>query len=110
MNKAKKRKLGLLVSNDHCIAFNENQNIPIWNYMLNEDKTKIFVYDEQDNTIYDGLVIDAPDSLFEYGECFEKISFSGINIPDDIVTRENFYLFENQFNAAEGGELECGQK
>lgn len=91
----KKIMLGMLACNDYCIAFNKKQDIPIWNYMLSEDKTNLFVYDEDDNTIYDGLVIDAPDYLFNYGEIFSVISFKGLNLDENIVSRKNFYLFEN---------------
>lgn len=97
-------RLELLSVKEHCIAFNTNQDVAIWNYMLSEDKTKIFVFDENDNTIYDGLVKDAPQSIFEYGEIFMPVSFRGLNLPDNIVTRENFYLFEKQIPNKEGKE------
>lgn len=93
----KKNRLRMLITNEHCIAFNKKQDIPIWNYMLSEDKTKIFVFDENDETIYDGLVIEAPNSIYDYGEIFDKVSFKGFNLEENIVSRENFYLFENQF-------------
>lgn len=102
--------LGILSVNDQCIAYNKNQDIAIWNYMLNENKTNLFVFDEDDNTIYDGLVKDAPDYLFEYGEIFAVVSFRGLNIPENIVTRENFYLFQQQFDKLGGEEIKCMQK
>lgn len=92
----KEEKLELLLSGDYYIAFNESQDIPIWNYLLSEDKTKIFIYDEDDNIIFDELVIDAPDKLFDYGEHFCKISFAGLNLEENIVSRKNFYLFKKQ--------------
>lgn len=92
----KRNRLKLLIENEYCIAFNKKQDIAIWNYMLNEDKTKIFVFDEDDNTIYDELVKDAPDFIFEYGDTFINVSFRGLNLPENIVSRENFYLFEEQ--------------
>ena len=61
----KEKRLELLVSGDCYIAFNEKQDIPIWNYLLSEDKTKIFIYDEDDTTIYDEFVVDAPDEMFK---------------------------------------------
>ncbi len=106
MNKNQKKntlnkdiKLELLSDGNYYIAFNEKQDIPIWNYLLSEDKTKIFIYDEDDNTIYDELVIDAPDDLFKYGECFCQVSFNGLNLDDNIVTRKNFYLFKKQISS-----------
>lgn len=105
MNKNEKKntlnkdiKLELLSDGNYYIAFNGKQDIPIWNYLLNEDKTKIFIYDEDDNTIYDELVVDAPDDLFEYGEYFCQVSFNGLNLDDNIVTRKNFYLFKKQIS------------
>lgn len=95
----KRAKLELLLSGDYYIAFNEKQDVPIWNYLLSEDKTKVFIYDEDDNTIYDEFVIDAPDELFKYGEHFCKISFKGLNLEENIVTRKNFYLFRKQILA-----------
>lgn len=89
-------KLGMLIAHEYCIAFNKKQDISIWNYMLSEDKTKLFVFDEEDETIYDGLVIDTPQDIFEHGEIFAPISFRGLNLPDNIVTRKNFYLFESK--------------
>lgn len=94
----KDQKLELLISGDHYIAFNKKQDIPIWNYLLSEDKTKIFIYDEDDNTIYDEFVIDAPNTLFTYGEYFEKVSFKNLDLEENIVTRKNFYLFTKQFS------------
>jgi len=90
--------LGMLSYNDHCIAYSKKQDIPIWNYMLSEDKTNLFVFDEDDNTIYDELVINAPDYLFQYGDIFAVVSFRGINIDENIVTRKNFHLFQNQYS------------
>lgn len=90
----KKIMLGMLACNDYCIAFNKKQDIPIWNYMLSEDKINLFVYDEDDNTIYDGLVIDAPDYIFKHGEIFSIVSFKGLNLDENIASRKNFYLFE----------------
>lgn len=92
-------KLELLSDGNYYIAFNEKQDIPIWNYLLSEDKTKIFIYDEDDNIIYDELVIDAPDDFFKYGEYFCQISFKGLNLDDNIVTRKNFYLFKKQISS-----------
>lgn len=92
----RKIKLEMLSIHEYCIAFNKKQDIAIWNYMLNEEKTKLFVFDENDETIYDGLIKDAPQYIFEYGEIFAPVSFRGLNLPDNIVTRENFYLFENK--------------
>ena len=100
MNYIKMKKdeiLKLLAHDDFGIAFSDEQNIPIWNYMLSEDKESLFVYDEDDNTINEGLIKDAPDYLFTYGNNFKKVSFKGLNLPDNIVTRNNFYLFEEQF-------------
>ncbi len=93
---AKKEKINKLISGDYYIAFNKAQDIPIWNYLISEDKTRIFIYDENDKTIYDSYIIDAPDNLFNYGEYFEKISFTGLNLEENIVSRKNFYLFEDQ--------------
>lgn len=92
----KEKRLELLVSDDYYIAFNEKQDIPIWNYLLSEDKTKIFIYDEDDITIYDDFVVDAPDEIFKYGEHFCKVSFNGLNLEENIVTRKNIYLFKEQ--------------
>lgn len=96
IKKVRKRILKLLSTGNYAICFNEKQDIPIWNYVLNEDKTKIYVYDEDDNIIYDQLVINAPDSLFSHGNVFSNICFRNINLDNDLVTRENFYLFEDQ--------------
>lgn len=93
---AKKERIKKLMSGDYYIAFNKTQDIPIWNYLISEDKIRIFIYDENDNTIYDSFITDAPDSLFNYGECFQKVSFIGLNLDENIVSRKNFYLFENQ--------------
>ncbi len=97
LKKRKQEIIDILLDDNYCITFNKNQDIPIWNYMLSEDKTIIFVYDEEDTTIYDGLVIEAPDDVFNHGDSYKKVSFKGINIPENIVTRNNFYLFEKQF-------------
>lgn len=94
----------MLSIHDYCIAFNKKQDIPIWNYMLSEDKTKLFVFDEDDKTIYDGLVIKTPQYIFEHGEIFAPISFKGLNLPDNIVTRENFYLFESKIFRNDGNK------
>lgn len=96
--------LGMLIYNDYCIAYNPNQDIPIWNYMLSEDRNNLFVYDEDDNTIYDGLVINAPDYLFEYGDIFSVVSFSELNLEENIVSRKNFYLLK-EFNPHLKGEI-----
>ena len=93
---SKEERIELLTSGNYYIAFNEAQDIPIWNYLLSEDKTKVFIYDENDENIYDGLVIDAPKELFHYGEHFKKVSFNGLNLDENIVTRQNFYLFKKQ--------------
>lgn len=95
---AKEEKIELLTSGDYYIAFNEKQDIPIWNYLLSEDKTKVYIYDENDEIIYDDLVIDAPENLFTYGERFEKVSFNGLNLDDNVVSRKNFYLFKRQLS------------
>lgn len=101
----KEKRLELLVSGDYYIAFNEEQDIPIWNYLLSEDKTKIFIYDEDDNTIYDEFIVDASDELFKYGEYFCKVDFKGLNLDENIVTRKNFYLFKKQIlNQIKGGD------
>lgn len=92
----KDQKLELLANGDYYIGYNEKQDIPIWNYLLSEDKTKIFIYDENDETIYDDLVKDAPEELFLHGECFKKVSFAGLNLEENIVSRNNFYLFKKQ--------------
>lgn len=96
--------LGMLIYNDFCIAYNTKQDIPIWNYMLNEDKNNIFVYDEYDNTIYDGLIIDAPDYLFEYGDIFSVVHFDKLNLEENIASRKNFYLLQ-EFNPHLKGEI-----
>lgn len=93
---SKEERIELLTSGDYYIAFNEIQDIPIWNYLLSEDKTKVFIYDENDKNIYDGLVVDAPEELFHYGEHFKKVSFRGLDLEENIVTRQNFYLFKKQ--------------
>lgn len=92
----KEKRLKLLVSGDYYIAFNEEQDIPIWNYLLSEDKTKIFIYDEDDTTIYDDFVVDVPNEMFKYGKHFCKVSFNGLNLEENIVTRKNIYLFKEQ--------------
>lgn len=96
--------LGMLIYNDYCIAYNPNQDIAIWNYILSEDGNNLFVYDEDDNTIYDGLVINAPDYLFEYGDIFSVVSFSELNLEENIVSRKNFYLLK-EFNPHLKGEI-----
>lgn len=88
--------LGMLSANEFCISFNKEQDIEIWNYMLREDKINLFVYDENDKTIYDGLVKDAPDYIFEHGDIFSVVSFKDLGLEDNIVTRENFYLIEDK--------------
>lgn len=98
-------RLELLLSGDYYIAFNKKEDIAIWNYLLSEDKTKVYIFDEEDQTIYDGLIIDAPDELFNHGDTFVKISFKGLNLEDNIVTKENFYLFKKQISIATGWEL-----
>lgn len=99
----KETRLELLLSGDYYIAFNEKEDIPIWNYLLSEDKTKIYIFDEEDQTIYDGLIIDAPDELFNHGDKFVKISFKGLNLEDNLVTKENFYLFKRQILGQKNG-------
>ena len=101
---SKEERIELLTSGDYYIAFNEAQDIPIWNYLLSEDKTKVFIYDENDENIYDGLVVDAPEDLFNYGEHFKKISFKGLDLDEYIVTRQNFYLFKKQLLCIEKGK------
>lgn len=96
--------LGTLICNDFCIAYNEKQDIPIWNYMLSENKHNLFVYDEDDNTIYDGLIIDAPDYLFKYGDKFAVVHFDKLNIEENIASRKNFYLLQ-EFNPHLKGEI-----
>lgn len=91
----KELTIRLLEINEHCIAYNKKQDIPIWNYMLSEDKINLFVYDENDKTIYDGKIEKAPDYLFNYGEMFSVVSFKGLDIPENIVTRDNFNLISN---------------
>lgn len=94
----KRLMLGMLKFHNHCISYNKKQDIPIWNYMLSEDKTNLFVFDEDDNTIYDDLVIKAPDYLFKHGEMFSVVEFRGIILEENIVSRKNFYLFQEQYN------------
>lgn len=95
LKEVKDKMLEMLIFNEQCISFNKNMNIPIWNYMLNEDKTKLFVFDEEDKTIYDDLVIQAPDFIFEHGDYFAVVDFKGIDIEENIVNRKNFYILEN---------------
>ncbi len=92
--KRKELSLAMICRNEYCIAYNKKQDIPIWTFMLREDKVNIFIYDENDNIIYDGLVKDIPDYIFEYGEVFASVSFKGLNLEDNIATRENFYLLK----------------
>lgn len=70
------------------------------------DKEKVFyLFDgENDENIYDGLVVDAPEDLFNYGEHFKKISFKGLDLDEYIVTRQNFYLFKKQLLCIEKGK------
>lgn len=96
--------LGTLICNDFCIAYNEKQDIPIWNYMLSENKNNLFVYDEDDNTIYDGLIINAPDYLFKYGDKFTVVHFDKLNLEENIASRKNFYLLQ-EFNPHLKGEI-----
>ncbi len=102
LNVGKKNKirrelmLGMLNANNFCIAYNKNQNTEIWNYMLSEDKSNLFVYDGNDITIYDGLVKDAPDYIFKYGEIFSVVSYEDLNLIDGIVSRNNFNLLNHK--------------
>lgn len=116
LNVGKKNKirkelmLGMLNANNFCIAYNKNQNTEIWNYMLSEDKSNLFVYDGNDITIYDGLVKDAPDYIFKYGEIFSVVSYEDLNLIDGIVSRKNFNLLNNKNTYRKEKKYLCGQK
>lgn len=102
--------LGMLNANNFCIAYNKNQNTEIWNYMLSEDKSNLFVYDGNDITIYDGLVKDAPDYIFKYVEIFSVVSYEDLNLIDGIVSRKNFNLLNNKNTYRKEEKYLCGQK
>lgn len=103
-------KVRLLTSGDYYIAFNKEQDIPIRNYLLSEDMTKVYIYGEENEDIYDGFIVDAPEELFEYGEYFEKVSFKNLNLEENVVSRKNFHLFKDQFFCStKKEELSCTQ-
>ena len=102
--------LGMLAANEFCISFNKEQDIEIWNYMLSEDKNNLFVYDENDITIYDGLVKDAPDYIFRYGEIFSVVAYEDLNLIDGIISRKNFNLLNNKNTYRKEEKYLCGQK
>lgn len=116
LNVGKKNKirrelmLGMLNANNFCIAYNKNQNTEIWNYMLSEDKNNLFVYDGNDITIYDGLVKDAPDHIFKYGEIFSVVAYEDLNLIDGIISRKNFNLLNNKNTYRKEEKYLCGQK
>lgn len=116
LNVGKKNKirrelmLGMLNANNFCIAYNKNQNTEIWNYMLSEDKNNLFVYDGNDITIYDGLVKDAPDYIFKYGEIFSVVTYEDLNLIDGIISRKNFNLLNNKNMYRKEEKYLCGQK
>lgn len=116
LNVGKKNKtrrelmLGMLNANNFCIAYNKNQNTEIWNYMLSEDRNNLFVYDENDITIYDGLVKDAPDYIFSYGEIFSVVAYEDLNLIDGIISRKNFNLLNNKNTYRKEEKYLCGQK
>lgn len=116
LNVGKKNKirrelmLGMLNANNFCIAYNKNQNTEIWNYMLSEDKNNLFVYDGNDITIYDGLVNDAPDYIFKYGEIFSVVTYEDLNLIDGIISRKNFNLLNNKNTYRKEEKYLCGQK
>ena len=88
----------------------KNQNTEIWNYMLSEDKNNLFVYDENDITIYDGLVKDAPDYIFRYGEIFSVVAYEDLNLIDGIISRKNFNLLNSKNTYRKEEKYLCGQK
>ena len=102
--------LGMLNANNFCIAYNKNQNTEIWNYMLSEDKNNLFVYDGNDITIYDGLVKDAPDYIFKYGEIFSVVTYEDLNLIDGIISKKNFNLLNNKNTYRKEEKYLCGQK
>ena len=116
LNVGKKNKirrelmLGMLNANNFCIAYNKNQNTEIWNYMLSEDKNNLFVYDGNDITIYDGLVKDAPDYIFKYGDRFSVVTYEDLNLIDGIISRKNFNLLNNKNTYRKEEKYLCGQK
>lgn len=116
LNVGKKNKtrrelmLGMLNANNFCIAYNKNQNTEIWNYMLSEDRNNLFVYDENDITIYDGLVKDAPDYIFRHGEIFSVVAYEDLNLIDGIISRKNFNLLNNKNTYRKEEKYLCGQK
>ena len=116
LNVGKKNKirrelmLGMLNANNFCIAYNKNQNTEIWNYMLSEDKNNLFVYDGNYITIYYGLVKDAPDYIFKYGEIFSVVTYEDLNLIDGIISRKNFNLLNNKNTYRKEEKYLCGQK
>lgn len=78
--------------------------------MLSEDRNNLFVYDENDITIYDGLVKDAPDYIFRYGEIFSVVAYEDLNLIDGIISRKNFNLLNNKNTYRKEEKYLCGQK
>ena len=75
-----------------------------------EDKNNLFVYDGNDITIYDGLVKDAPDYIFKYGEIFSVVTYEDLNLIDGIISRKNFNLLNNKNTYRKEEKYLCGQK
>ena len=67
-------------------------------------------YDGNDITIYDGLVKDAPDYIFKYGEIFSVVTYEDLNLIDGIISRKNFNLLNNKNTYRKEVKYLCGQK